>query len=392
MVFIQYYVVRKHQIITLLVLVNIMGFAQAAKSILFYEVGAGGYSIQREYSIFAGELSKTHKVASIERDVLTRDKLESYDILVMQNLQKQLTTEEISAIIWFVLQNGKGLFINGAGGGQANQLTIPFGVTIDRGMLIDVSDQIPGLNDRSSFTVDRFYNHPGMGSMIQGVSKIGLYRDSGLVLSGNSKCIASGNSDTYSDTGSFSAGSLPCVAAASQFGGGQVVVLSDADMLGNKYVNDYNNKRLGVNIIEWLSLATDEVDAGDSADELLLQVRELRLNNMRQEQQISQLEAERQTLISQYGDLSMKYASLEEEHTALSEGMIGPFSRTNWAIIILGVCFVAASVLYSQKRSLAAADASLKDEDILDELGYEIESDSKSNASQDDILDEDLKI
>ncbi len=342
----------------------------SAERILFYEVGtASGYTIETGYSQFTDDLRSRYEVASIEKGELTKDKLENYDVLVVQELNKQLSTSEISSIIWFVLQEGKGLLING-GGERANQLTIPFGVTVDSGTLIDTSDQIPALNDRNSFTVDRFEDHSTMRTLRQGVSKVGFYKGSGLILSGNTRCIVKGNSDTYSDTGSFAAGSQPCVAAASQFGGGLVFVLSDADMLSDKYLADYNNRNFGMNIVEWLSISTQNFSTENSTQELQLLIKELRLQNLRLEQEAQQLTDEKKELTARYTEASLQVSQLQQELLDIKGAMIGPFSRTDWAIILLGACILIAAIVYSKKKG---GETKLKDDDILNELGYELE-------------------
>ena len=359
--------------ITLVLVVYLLMADVSAKKILFYEIGSSQYNIEREYSKFANELRKrNYEVASIEKGELTKDKLQNYDILVVQDLNKQLTTEEISAIIWFVLQKGNGLFINGGGQERANQLSIPFGVTVDNGLLIDTSDQIPTLNDRNSFTVDRFIEHPGMVTLQQGVSKIGFYKGAGLVLSSNSNCISTGSSNTYSDTGSFAAGSQPCVIAASQFGNGLVVTASDPDMLSNKYIEDYNNKNMGLNIIDWLGISTDNLPAANNSADTQLQIKEMKLQLARLNFTADQLAKDKANLLGQYGDLSSQYADVQTELANTKEGLIGPFSRSNWAIIILGVCIMVAAVVFSQRKP-SQAGVKLKDEDILNELGYELD-------------------
>ena len=71
--------------------------------ILFYEVGTSDkFKIERDYSEFAQVLrDRGHTVASITRGELSKDALQNYDILVIQELGKPLSTEEISSIIWF---------------------------------------------------------------------------------------------------------------------------------------------------------------------------------------------------------------------------------------------------------------------------------------------------
>jgi hypothetical protein len=351
--------------------VYLMACGASAKRILFYEVGGGGYAIEGEYSKFADELKKKYEVASIEKGEITKEKLENYDILIMQDLRKPLTTGEISAIIWFVLQKGRGLFINGGGQGQANQLTIPFGVTVDNGLLIDTSDMIPGLNDRNSFTINRFMTTNLGNTLQQGVSKTGFYKDGGLFLSGSATCIAAGNADTYSDTGSFAAGSEPCIAAASMFGGGLVFTMSDPDMLSNKYINDYNNKNLGTNVVDWLSISTENVSMENNTQELLIQIKEMRLENMRMTQQVKQLTEDKADLASRFSQANDQVAELQTKLEELEGGMIGPFNRQNWAIIVLGVLILLAAIIFSKKRG---TEVKIKDEDILSELGYELDS------------------
>lgn len=364
--------------LTVLLVVYLLVSSAAAKRVLFYEIStAPAYTIEGDYGRFAEELRKRgYEVASIEKGELTKDKLENYDILIMQDLNKQLTTQEISAIIWFVLQKGRGLFINGGGQGRANQLTIPFGVTVDNGLLIDTNNPIPGINNRNSFTVDTFVDQTGMGTLRQGVAKVGFYKDAGLLLSGNSKCIATASSYAYSDTGSFAAGSEPCTTAASLWGSGLVLILSDSDMLRNpsptaKYIDDYNNRNFGVNIVDWLGIATENMTFENSTGDLQLQIKEMKLKNLRYENQIATLTGEKMDLANRYSEVSADLAQAQGELADMKEGMIGPLSKGNWAIVSFGVCIVVASVVISQRKP---AEAKIKDEDILSELGYELEN------------------
>jgi len=368
-------------ITSLILAVYLLAASVEAKRVLVYEVGTSSqYTIEGQYGKFAEELRKRgYEVASIEKGELTKDKLENYDVLVIQDLNKQLTTGEISAIIWFVLQQGRGLFINGGGQGKANQLTIPFGVTVDNGLLIDTTDQIPNLKDRNSFTIDRFLDYSMTATIRHGVTRIGFYKDAGIMLSGSSKCIATGNQDTYSDTGSFAAGSEPCVAAASIFGSGLVFTLSDIDMFGNKYINDYNNKNFGLNIIDWLSISTDETQLENSTTELVLQIKEMRLENTKLQQQIKQVSDEKADLTGKFQQISAQNRDLQQQLDDIQNGMIGPFNRSNWAIIILGACILLAAIAYSRNKS---TEIRIKDEDILSELGYELDSGKQAKPGE----------
>ena len=349
--------------------------ASATGKILFYEVGAPGeYTIEGGYSKFAEELkNKGYEVASITRGDLTKSALEPYSILVLPGLGKSLSTDEISAIIEFV-QKGRGLYLDG-GGTTANQLTPLFGVTLDSGMLIDTTDQIPNMNDRNSFTLDRFNDQEGMSTLRYGVTKIGFYRGSGFkITSDKAKIIAQGNSDTYSDTGSFAPGSYPPIAVASLYSDGLVFITDDADPLTNKYLNDYNNKRFGLNIIEWLGLAGSGA-VGNSTQELQMIVAELKLDRARLDLQVKQLTEEKNALMQQNSMLSGQVTDAQQQLADLQSGMIGPFNRMNWAIIVLGVCIFLAAIILSKRKGVATtAKTTVRDEEILSELGYELES------------------
>ncbi|MFH0863446.1 MAG: DUF4350 domain-containing protein [Candidatus Altiarchaeota archaeon] len=373
----------KKQLITLLILaIYALSLDASAKKIVFYEAGTQQYSIQNDYSKLAEELrKKSYEVATIEKGDITKDKLENYDILIIMNPSKQFTTDEITAIIWFVLQKGRGLFIMGGGQGKANQLTIIFGVTVDNGILIDAQNQIPALKDRSSFIIDNFYEYPLTRILKQGVSKVGVYKTAGLYVSGTSMCVASGNPSTYSDTGSFSAGVQPCVAAASRFGGGLAFTLSDPEMLSNKYIDDYNNKAFGHNIIDWLGIPSEVIPVDElNNTDYVLQIKDMRLQNMRMDQQINQLNIERKVITDRYSQCSV---DLEEVKVMLDESensKIMGLDRQNWVIIVLGVCILMAAIFYSTKKK--STDINIKDEDILNELGYELEGEKPSDAAQ----------
>ncbi|MBU0761818.1 MAG: DUF2194 domain-containing protein, partial [Candidatus Altiarchaeota archaeon] len=267
----------KRDIFTLLVVAYMLSAPVSAARILFYEVDAGEYSMLTGYKAFADELKKKHEIASIEKGGVTKDKLDKYDILIIPNSKRQMSSEEISSIIWFVLQEGKALFITNAEP-SSNQLTIPFGTTIDSGLLIDSTDTIPGM-DRYNFIVSEFPDHQASNTIRRGVTKIGFYKGNGMDVSGNSKCIARTSADTYSDTGSFPAGSRPCVASASMFGSGLVVILNNGKLLNKDNINNYNNKQFGMNIIEWLSLARESIGEENNTQVLHLTIKGMRLEN-----------------------------------------------------------------------------------------------------------------
>ncbi|MFH1403122.1 MAG: hypothetical protein ABIH11_02505 [Candidatus Altiarchaeota archaeon] len=376
---------------TITLVLTILSSHVSAARVLFYEVGtADEYKIEKGYSEFAKSLqSKGYTVASITRGELTKDSLANYDILVVQQIGKNLETAEISSIIWFVLQQGKGLFINGAGDGRANQLSIPFGVTVDSGILIDTEDQIG--ENRNHFTVNRFGEDPEIRTLKLGVTKVGVYGSNGFVLSGNTLCVLKGDDNTYSDTGSFPAGSSPCIAASSLFGDGVVFVLGDSDILSDKNIKSYNNKNFGLNIIDWLSIPSDPTPKNQSVQTLQIMIGELKLENAKLGNDIETLKTEKGTLEAQQVMLTDEVTQAKERIFTLENQMIGPFTKTNWAVIILGLCVIMAAVIISKKRAVVKPI----DTDVLGELGYELEGgsagiESPPKSGGGDSLEDDL--
>ena len=348
-----------------------------AKRILFYEVGAS-YTMEGGYSKFAKELqAKGYEVASITRGELTKESLETYDILILPGRGGDFTPEETAAIVDFVTSRGRGLFISGITGNQ--NLVVPLGVTMDSGTLIDTTNQIPNM-DKTSFTIERFNEYPGMSSLRQGVTKIGFYTGSGMRISGTAKVMATGDADTHSDTGSFPPGSYPPLIAASMYGSGLVFMTVDAKFLSDQYIDDYNNKRLGLNIIDWLSISTEPKAAGNTTQQLQFIIAEQKLAVAQLRSQVDQCNAEKTDLLGQVGMVGSQLGDAQQQLLELQSSMIGPLSKTNWAIISLGVCILIAAIMFSRRKP--APSKMPKDEDILGELGYEMEKTDQKGQPQ----------
>lgn len=362
----------------------LLAHGAAALKVLFYEVDVGSKSMFQEYKNFADEIKKKHEVASIEKGTLTKDKLQNYDILIIPDTQKAMDSEEISSILWFVLQEGKGLLISNAGP-TSHHLTIPFGTVSDSGKLIDAANAIPN-KDRYNFIIKDFPDNAATRPLRKGVTTIGFYGGNGLEVSGGSKCIAIASPEAYSDTGSYPAGSKPCVASAALFGSGLVVILNDGEVLTNNYLGEYNNKQFSNNIIEWLSIARQPTTEENDTQMLHLTIKSMRLENEKLKQDLTRESQEKTAAVNRVNDLSGELLAKTQELNELQEGMIGPFSRGNWAIIILGVGLLLGSLIYSQKKG--SAGPAIKDEDILEELGYEL--DEQKEGKKEDKLDEEL--
>ena len=238
------------------------------RKVLFYEVQApanmritgAGYSL---FNSRIGEISG-FRTASMTSGSITRDKLQPYDVIIMQNLERPLSTEEILAIRWYVGENGGGLFINGNEPAGVNNLGQIFGVMMDteQTYIVDTSSpisdmtEIPAEQQKYYFRTTNFPDTADPQTIdLEGVTMIGVYKAHPLFvesvsvqsLIGNTRVIASAGSKAYTETGTFSVSEEPPIAARAFFGKGAVVVLADFDILSNERINDVDdfNKTLG---------------------------------------------------------------------------------------------------------------------------------------------------
>lgn len=344
----------------------------SAKRILFYEVGTSDqYQIEKGYSKFKQELqARGNDVASItQAGSLTKEKLEGYDVLVIQDLRRQLEIEDISAILWFVMQKGSGLFINGGDPNAANKITIPFGTTMDAATLKDITSPIPNDPDAFDFMVTQFPPEDEYRVLRQGVNKIGFYKGNGLMLSGNARCVATGDADTFSDTGSFAAGSKPCVASGALFGNGLVFVLSDPDLLTDKNINSFDNRVMGLNVIDWVSMTRELPSPGNTTQDISMIISSLNLENKRLSAQVEQLTKEKSFLEGSVGQLTSDLGDLNDRILQMEGERIGPLTKTNWVLLILGFCVLGGAFLLSKRREKAAVDAGEMSYELGEELG-----------------------
>lgn len=364
--------------------------AQTGKRVLFYQIGTqGSMTIESKYSDFAEELrNRGFTVASLTKGKLDKATLDGYDTLVVQNINKNLNSEEISAILTFVLQDGKGVFINGVGT-QSNQLTLPFGVSVDEGTLIDTTDPLPESDKETHFVINRFDDEETTRTLRQGIQKLGFYDGHGLKISGGGKCIAKGDEDTYSDTGSFVVGSQPCVATATRFGNGLIFILSDVDMLSNDYIDDFDNRKFGLNIMEWLQIRITDTPPDD---ELPIVLAECKLQTTRLTQENEQLEQEKASLLANANSQNARITDLQTRLEGCEGGKLGPFTPTNWAIIIAAVLILLAAVIYTRRKA-AMAKGGGAEEELEGDLGYEFEG-GEGGGDEDvdfgDVLDSDI--
>ncbi|HIE34105.1 MAG TPA: hypothetical protein EYP86_03075 [Candidatus Altiarchaeales archaeon] len=388
-----------------LVLVIISGMSSAATKVLFYETGktSSAYRIDTDYSKFKEALKdKGYSVSKIELD-LSRSALESRDpdVLVIVDLKGSLSADEMAAIFEFVMQKGKSLFICG-GTSSANQLTIPFGMTIDTGMLEDESSPIyesssgKYISDKSKFVVSRFNRqNQDIRTVLQGVNSLAFFGGYGISVSGSAEGVAFGDYDTYSPKSLiFTKGTQPPVAAEAMVGNGLVFLLSDADMLANPNLDtskyNYDNLKFGTNIIDWLASSKYRPLRDTSIDNLTMAIAQLHiqveeLNNTinNQNEQIKKLNAQIASLTSDKEKLALRVIELESQTDPIMH-----IKYDTWVIIgIIFAIFFVGIVMATRTRK-----SKPKENDEIAGFGYELEGEESFEGAEAEFLsDEEIR-
>ncbi|RJP24057.1 MAG: hypothetical protein C4520_05030 [Candidatus Abyssobacteria bacterium SURF_5] len=223
------------------------GFAQPAK-VLFFEAALSpadmivsaeptGYSKLVELLKSEGML-----VASMSTGEITREKLKPYEIAVLHcSPERPLQNREVSALVWFVAQEGGSLFVHGGDSRIVNPLIEIFGISMDGSNLIDPSSSMEDDASGRRLILTNFSGASGFET--EGVGSIGFYGGSPLVLSQDASAILLGDEDSYSEDGFYSIGSFPPVGAVAYLGPGLVLVKSDRAMLNNEHFEEYENSK-----------------------------------------------------------------------------------------------------------------------------------------------------
>ncbi|MBN2014577.1 MAG: hypothetical protein JW778_05310 [Candidatus Altiarchaeota archaeon] len=366
-------------------LIAASGVVVAAGKVLFYETTkvSGNYKIEGGYSKFKEELVKKGYSVSRYEKPLSREVLNNYDpdVLVIANLNSPLDANELAAIFEFVMQDGKGLFICG-GTSAANQITIPFGMTIDEGgtledetsPVMDFSTGSP-VTSKTNFVATRIDRQNSLVRLVvQGLNQLAFFECNGISISGDAMVVVSGDYDTYSPKSpTFPKGSQPPLAAASLVGRGQVFLLSDADMLLNdkldtvKYRHD--NLRFGANIVDWLRSATSRPDESSGITNLTVVMGQLITDVDELNKTVQGLTKDKSDLqvIIQQKDTAI--ADLNKENEDLKSQTILGVSYFTWAVALLAVAILFLAINMSKKSKKSGG----KQGGAISGFGYEFE-------------------
>ncbi|MFQ6135667.1 MAG: DUF4350 domain-containing protein [Candidatus Hydrothermarchaeales archaeon] len=216
-----------------------------------YDQSHGEPKLEEYYSSFSRSMtSRGYRVDVLNAKPLNLDELKGYKVLMISFPQKKFSDEEIKGIINFV-GDGGGLFVVGEEGNWGgfkeilNSLSKEFGITFNDDEVHDPTDSV----GESYSVIHTMKEHP----VLNEVEKFVIYGGCSLNVSGDAEAIATGDDDTFSTKDYYKAGDYPPVLAVSEYLDGRVLCIGDGSLFRNRFINEFYNKQLALNIIEWLS-------------------------------------------------------------------------------------------------------------------------------------------
>ena len=222
------------------------------------------YDPLSHFSIFISELeSRGYEVDELTNGPITESMLKEYDILVLVAPDMSFSTTEINTIINFV-ETGHGLLqfcaFSFSWADKANLISTNFGVTFVTDGIKDPTNYAHGSLDIP--LIHEMKAHP----VTEGVHQFVIEESGTFTIDAPAQKIAWGDEDSYCNM--YPAGTFPPVLVVSEFSQGRAVFIHDTDIFKNheyQLINEYDNKRLGLNIISWLT-RTLVVDDDGPAD------------------------------------------------------------------------------------------------------------------------------
>ncbi|MBI4832231.1 MAG: hypothetical protein HY801_11925, partial [Candidatus Lindowbacteria bacterium] len=269
--------------IAFLAFISLPAFAQP-KKVMFFEAALAPadttFSAEPSgYSKLAGILRGAGiQVASMSSGDISQQKLSPYDIVVLHpSPERPLKEDEVSALVWFVVQKGGAVFVNGGTDKIVNPFIEIFGVSMDSSDLVDTTSAMKESPTGRKFVLTRFPTRSGFD--LGDIKSLGFYGGAPIVLSQDAVEVVTGDEDCYSDNGLYSIGSFPPIAAVAYVGRGVLFVKSDRAMLTNAYIDAYQNAKWAKALFERLAAVREtELDRDRSLFGLRSQVRNLEDN------------------------------------------------------------------------------------------------------------------
>jgi uncharacterized membrane protein len=235
---------------------------------ILYDESHKEASFEKYYSDLHRHLTKSGETVDIFKNgPITAEALNGYTVLVISFPQKKFQTAEINCIKDFV-EKGGGIFLVGEEWNfnnfkdYLNSISKKFNITFNSDEILDPKNRVLDSPHRIGdyyFTLRTFSDHP----IVEGLDEFVIYGGCSLKLNGEGDIIVKGSEYCYSSEGYYKAGEFPPVLASIQSGKGKVVCLGDGSLLRDSFIQEGNNKQLTLNIISWLTTASEPEELGE---------------------------------------------------------------------------------------------------------------------------------
>lgn len=227
-------------------------------------------------SYFADALKdEGYSVSTISYKPITYDKLKSYDIFVMLSNDGDYSDSEVDAIEKFVETGGGLVLVREAWRGKSastdyatNKVAQRFGVSFAKnGQICDATDHYKlEKKYRDCPVISDIRSH----AVTDGISSFYLIGGTYIKDAGASKVLAYSNRDAWFDNlwdeyeGDWGnheedndeiSGRFP-VLSVMDYGLGKIVFFGDGDLFSNDWLDNLDDKQLGLNIVDWLAVPT----------------------------------------------------------------------------------------------------------------------------------------
>jgi len=238
--------------------------AESAPTNLLIDEGHSEWLVSSNAQILIQALEDNGHIVDNFSGTLTQSLLSTYSVLVIGTAWGSFAQSEIQAIDDFV-KDGGGLWLTGLGWSWVdyhpgstiedypmNKIAQRFGTFFNPDIIFDPTDYTTG-------PASAIFHTPFIGGhpVTQGVMSIGaagafhgsISIQTGIILT-------MGDDDSYGgyhESPYPNPGSHPPNCAAIQYGLGKVIVISQEGFFTDGHINEFDNKMLGVNIVDWLA-------------------------------------------------------------------------------------------------------------------------------------------
>lgn len=259
---------------------------------IYFDIAHGEPHPLDNFRELVSTLSKRgYAILEPDKGPLTPEKLEKVDVLVIIGPKHPFSIDEFYHVRSFLALGGGMLVIPGRVD-IINELTSGYGVSFNMDQIFDPTDHVKLENHvdvgdaRAAPIIHLFEDHP----VTRGVKKVSMYNTCSFSWTKEyeelkPQLLAWADEDAYSlEWEKLSSTSYvlttkplyeknPPVMAAVNYVKGKIVFLTDVSPLSDRHIDEYDNKRLALNIFDWLSKPVENPDKSPLYD--LLEVDEV---------------------------------------------------------------------------------------------------------------------